>query len=335
MRGFVSAILAEAQRQAGRFEVVPETVYFGGGTPSLLSRTHLATLLEGLHRVFDLSSVSEWTVEANPGTITQAKATLMCEHGVNRISLGVQSWNRRLLKVLGRDHTPEQARKTYSLLRDAGFDNVGIDLMFSLPTQTSADWRDCLERTLELEPDHISAYNLTYEEDTEFLARFESGELRQCEDANAGMFHQALGRLEEAGFRHYETSNYARPGFESAHNQAYWAGDDYLGLGPSAVTTVGHRRWKIVPDTREYTRLALAGEDLAAEEETLTPEDQRCERIALGLRTDTGIAHDLVGGEAEALGRLMNENLVEQRAGRIVLTRAGKPLVDEIAALLV
>ena len=181
-------------------------------------------------------------MEANPGSVSARKAAVLKKFGVNRISLGVQSWDDELLKLLGREHNAQQAQESFRILRAAGLTNINIDLMFGLPRQTIDQWRATLEKTIALEPDHISTYCLTYEEDTEFFLRHVKGEFRQDADADAGFFEMTMATLENAGYGHYEISNYARPGFESVHNRAYWLGEDYLGIGPSAVSTIGTQR---------------------------------------------------------------------------------------------
>src|SRR5437763_16540344 len=197
--------------QARRF--VPSTIYFGGGTPTALHIAQLEMLLRGFHERLDLSRVIEWTMEANPGSVSARKAAVLKKFGVNRISLGVQSWDDELLKLLGREHSAQQAEQSFHLLRAAGFSNINIDLMFSLPGQTIKQWRLTLEKTIALQPEHISAYCLTYEEDTEFFLRHARGEFRQDADMDADFFETAMSILEDAGYEHYEISNYARSGF--------------------------------------------------------------------------------------------------------------------------
>ena len=197
LAAFVEAVLLEARRQAPK--VRPGTVYLGGGTPTALSETHLRRLLEGLRDALDLSEVVEFTSEANPRTVTPSKAAMMRELGVTRVSLGVQAWDEATLRTLGRDHAAAEAEETYRTLRAAGFASVSLDLMFSIPGQSIEAWRETLERTVALQPDHISAYNLNYEEDTEFFQRLRRGQYREDEGRDAEYFYLALDRLEAAG----------------------------------------------------------------------------------------------------------------------------------------
>jgi oxygen-independent coproporphyrinogen-3 oxidase len=341
-RAFVDALVAELRLALDTHGLEPrfETIFFGGGTPTLLSPAHLERLLTGLRDIADLSGMREWTFEANPATFDLKKAALLRDLGVNRVSLGVQSWQAATLATLGRDHSPAEAEAAYDTLREAGFASIGIDLMFSVPGQTMADWRADLEKAVSLAPEHISAYNLTYEEDTEFLTRHQRGELDTDEDRDADLFFLAIDTLEAAGFRHYEISNYARPGHESLHNQAYWSGADYLGIGPGAVSTVAGKRWKSLPDTAAWIAKIQAGESAAVEPETLTAEDRRLERIALQLRTEQGILADETGSDlrSDPVASLIEQGLIEimgLSGDRLRLTRTGKALADSVAAALV
>ncbi|WP_166647469.1 radical SAM family heme chaperone HemW [Prosthecobacter fusiformis] len=337
MAGFVEAVLTEARReQAARaHELDLHTVYLGGGTPTALSETHLERLLTGLGEIHDLSRVAEYTSEVNPRTITAAKAAMMRRCGVTRISLGIQAWDEPTLKTLGRDHAPADAEETYQLLRGAGFDSVSLDLMFSIPGQSLEAWRGTLERTVALEPNHISAYNLNYEEDTEFFQRLRKGQYREDEGRDAEFFYLALDVLEAGGYQHYEISNYARPGYRSAHNESYWMGEEYLGLGPSAYSTAGGQRWQNIPDTARYMELSLAGLPTAQPGEELTEDRRRTERFGLELRTLRGLPQDLVlPDQRRMLQTLAEEGLLNVEKGHIILTRQGKPLVDSIAVAL-
>ena len=339
-RRFVEALLAEVDQRQGEMHLLPKTIFFGGGTPTLLSPTHLAALLEGLRERLDLSQLEEWTVEANPATFDLEKARLMRAAGVTRVSLGVQSWDEDILRVLGRDHSAAEAASAFDTLREADFSSIGIDLMFSVPGQTVLQWKTDLQTAIGLGPEHLSTYNLTYEEDTEFLDRFERGELDQDEERDATLFELAIDLLEESGYRHYEISNFARPGHESIHNRAYWNGADFLGIGPSGVSTVQNRRWKSLADTAAWVERTLAGVSTKTEEEHLQADDLRLEALALQLRTAEGVAEATVRRTsdeslAERIDELISESLLVRSAnGRLSLTRQGKALADPIAARL-
>src|SRR6266404_5637114 len=328
---FCEAILSDLDGQRVRFAISPETIYFGGGTPTALTSAQLEFLLEGFRERLDLSSLEEWTIEANPGSVSARKAILLRRLGVTRISLGVQSWDDGLLKLLGREHSARQAEQSFRLLRTAGFSNINIDLMFGLPGQTIEQWRLTLEKTIALQPDHISAYCLTYEEDTEFSLRHARGEFQQDADADSEFFEIAMAILEHAGYEHYEISNYARPAFSSVHNRAYWLGKDYLGIGPSAVSTVGMRRWQNVYNYRSYIDRVLSGQSPRASTENLTHEMKRMERIALTLRTRDGVRASDLKRFAQQTNEFIALGLLQKSNGNFVLTRKGKALADTVA----
>ena len=332
---FCEAVLAELGMQPAQFRFRPETIFFGGGTPTALTTAQLDGLLGGFRAQLDLSELREWTFEANPGSVSERKAGLLRESGVNRISLGVQSFDDGLLQLLGREHSAAQAEASFALLRRNGFENLNIDLMFGLPGQTLAQWEATLQRAIALGPEHVSAYCLTYEEDTEFFLRHARGEFRTDPEADADFFVVAGELLGKAGFEHYEVSNYARPGFESVHNRAYWSGEDYLGIGPSAVSTVGLRRWQNVSDYRAYADRLLAGQSASTGDEVLTPQMKRSESIALSLRTNWGVPAEWVNDRPNEVEEFVRLGLMLPKAERYVLTRAGRFLADSVAEAFV
>ena len=325
---FCEALVCELQGTTA--DLLPSTIYFGGGTPTALKTSQLEVILSAFHQRLDLSELKEWTIEANPGSVSARKANVLKKLGINRTSLGVQSWDNDLLQLLGREHNAAQAEESFRIFRSVGFSNISIDLMFALPGQTEKQWRDSLQKTIALQPEHISTYCLTYEEDTEFLARFTRGEFSANEEAEAEFLELAMTMLEDAGYEHYEISNYARPGFRSEHNQAYWSGADYIGLGPSAFSTLEFERWQNVLDHTEYARRLFANESPVGSVEKLTPEMKRTERIALGLRTHEGISVDTL--EQNQAEELIRHGLLVQNANRVSLTRAGRVLADSVAA---
>lgn len=331
MTAFVDALLKEAAKQP----LMPQTIFFGGGTPTMLSDVHLERLLRGLKERVDMTEVVEFTMEANPRTVTASKAAIMREMNVTRVSLGIQAWDDETLKTLGRDHARADAEETWQVLRKAGFQSLNLDLMFSIPGQSVETWRKTLEHSISLQPDHISAYNLNYEEDTDFFRRLKAGEYREDEGRDAEFFNLAIDTLEGGGFEHYEISNYAKPGHRSVHNEAYWLGEDYLGIGPGAFSTVGGRRWNNVKDTPRYMAMTLAGEDTAVDVEELTADQRRTERFGLELRTARGLPLTLINAESrKMLETLREQGLLSYDASHVRLTRVGKPLVDPIAVAL-
>ena len=302
----------------------------------MLSPGHLTRLFTALHAAIDFSQLEEVTLEANPATFDAAKARLFRELGVTRVSLGIQSFTPHVLEILGREHSVTQASESVRILRQAGIPSINIDLMFSIPGQSKDDWEATLRHAISLDPDHISAYNLTYEEDTAFFESLRRGEMRENEDHDAEFFHLADELLTVSGFDHYETSNYAKPSHHSSHNQGYWRGEDYLGLGPSAVSTLDDVRWKNVADTARYVSQVQSIGHALTESETLDAEARRLERIALGLRTKDGISLDLLGPEAITRARnLADEGLARIVDHQLILIHHGRALVDPIAAELV
>ena len=330
---FLDALLVECGRWASRLR--PRTIFFGGGTPSALSVPQFEKLLGGLHERLDLSCLEEWTIEMNPATVASDKALLLREAGINRVSMGVQSWDDTVLKALGRTHNAGKAEESYGILRKSGFENVSIDLIFGVPGQSLDSWRATLERSLRLAPQHLSAYGLTYEEDTEFFRKLGRGEMAPDEGLEADQFELTAELLGAAGYLQYEVSNYALPGRESLHNSAYWAGKDYLGLGPSAFSTVGSRRWRNISETGLYSESTLRGKTAIDFDEEV-PESLRAkERAAFGMRTLSGLGpEDASLWETELLEQ-ERRGLVSREADRWVLTPRGKLLADSVAEIFI
>ena len=331
IRGYVKSVIAEAKLRLPQ-GYRPQTIYFGGGTPSMLSPTHLQTLVDGLKEHIDLSAVQEWSFETNPATFTPAKVEQWVKLGITRVSLGAQSFEPQLLQLLGREHSPQQIEQSVLMLRAAGIHQVNIDLMFSLPGQTLAQWQHTLEEALRLQPDHISTYNLTYEEDTAFFNSY--GADAGDEDTDVAMFTTADTLLTQAGYRHYEISNYARNGAISHHNAACWRGEDYYGLGPGACGTVGNLRYRNTENTAAYIKSLAAGQLSEDEHELLSPQARRTELLGLQIRMDEGLPpHMLREQDADFIAMLCREGLAEQKKdGRLILTLNGRLVADEIAA---
>jgi oxygen-independent coproporphyrinogen-3 oxidase len=328
----VDAIVREAELFGSR--MAPRTVFIGGGTPTALSVSQLERLFAGLREHLNLTAVEEFTIEMNPATVTARKANLLRGAGVNRVSMGVQSWDAELLKLLGRVHDAEQVRRSFQILRAAGYDNLNLDLIYGIPGQTLAQWEDSLQATMELAPEHISAYCLTYEEDTEFFERMTKGEFREDTESDASFFERGVELLSSGGYAQYEISNYAKPGHACRHNLAYWEGADYLGLGPSAWSTVGDRRWQNLPDTAAYVRGIQAGVRPLNSEEILPAATREAEKIAFGLRMNAGVDPARLAEKHELVTGLRREELLEDHGPRVRLTPRGRLLADEIAAEL-
>ncbi len=252
-----------------------DTVFFGGGTPSVLSGSQIDRIMEALHSFFSIQKDAEISMETNPGTVDDEKLRVLKTAGINRLSLGVQSMHDRELALLGRIHTAAQARQTFENARKAGFDNINIDLMSALPGQSLESWADTLEQAVRWAPEHISAYSLIIEEGTPFAAMYENGSLPALpdEDTDRKMYHYTGAFLSEHGYQRYEISNYALPGRECRHNSGYWTGHPYLGLGIGAASYVNGTRFSNCTDLREYLEVLGSQKDrVDATEQTDKPE---------------------------------------------------------------
>jgi len=335
-QAFLDALLLDLDR---RLHEIPdcrlETIFFGGGTPSALSVKQLDFVLSGLRRRLDLSGLREWTLEMNPATVSLEKARMLRDFGVNRISMGVQSWDPAILSRLGRVHSAEQAERSFHILREAEFTNLNLDLIFGVPGQSLGTWEQTLKKTVGLAPEHISAYCLTIEEDTEFFRRFQSGELTQDGERDATLYEFTMGTLETAGYHQYEISNYAKAGYECLHNLAYWQGRNYLGVGPSAFSTIGERRWQNTPDTSRYIEQVLCAIEPINFQEHVTDRMRKAETIAFGLRTSIGVSESELTLWTNELKALRHEGYLEQWDARIRLTPKGRLVADSIAELFI
>jgi oxygen-independent coproporphyrinogen-3 oxidase len=319
-----------------------ETIYFGGGTPSLLTPAELATLLHSVHEYFMVSPGAEVTLEANPDDLNAEHASGINEAGINRLSLGIQSFHESDLKYMNRVHTASDAREALAVALRT-FSNVSLDLIFGTPTLTNESWKENLRIAIESGAPHISAYALTVEDKTALKHFIEVGKTTAPDDQHtAGHFETAMEVLGDAGYDHYEISNYAKPGFMSRHNSSYWTGAAYLGFGPSAHSFDGRTRSWNVSNNAQYIRDVHSGQ-LQRGSEALTPTDRANEMIMTGLRTKNGFdPSDLKGlTSSEELNALLSEltvlrshGLIEGETGRITLTQSGKLLADGIISRL-
>ena len=348
MESFLSALDREiplyADRGAGeRFD----TVFFGGGTPSLLTPLQLERLLARLHGTYTITPDAEITLETNPGTVTKEKLSAYRTLGVNRLSIGIQSFREEELQFLSRIHTGEAALACVAMAREAGFDNLSVDLMYSLPSQTIAQWDATLRRAIALSPDHISAYSLIVEDNTP-LARMVAA--RQVSpnplEAEAALYEHTMIVLAGHGFEHYEVSNYSRPGKRSRHNYAYWSHRNYLAFGPSAHA-FWHEdgwhaaaRWSNVANLSTYTQKLSRGELPVAFRETIAARQLMNERLFLGLRSD-GVDLDrfardfgtpLPDAALSLAGALVADGKAVMEGSVLRLTPNGFLLCDEIAS---
>jgi len=342
MDRLVAAIVREIQMAAtaDRYWRI-DTVFMGGGTPSLLSPSHLERLVTALNDALDLGAVTEFTIEANPGEAPADKLRDFRSLGINRLSMGFQSFQPDLLRFLGRIHDPQACFKTYDAARRAGFANVNADLMFNIPGQTLAMWRDDLATLTALQPEHISAYALTVERGTELYRRVSAGEvIMPAEELDYRLYACSRETLAEEGYAPYEISNYARPGQACRHNLHYWRIEPYLGFGPSAHSFDGVRRAWNVRNLDEYVRRMEEGRVPAAGSEILSDDQLYNEKLAFGLRLAAGIS------VTEALGHPSSLSFADQwraeldkwsgklvlEGERLRLNEEGVFLADTIAA---
>jgi oxygen-independent coproporphyrinogen-3 oxidase len=319
--GYVDALLAELALERHALAPALDTVFLGGGTPTLTRRDELIRLLNAL------PPASELTVEANPETVTPDLARALRDAGVTRVSLGAQTFQAHLLAMLERRADPDTVRRAFYDLRDASFDNISLDLIYGIPGQSAADLRRDLEEAIRLGPRHVSYYELEAKEGTRFSHAW-GEELARQADAMESYLELVVETLEGAGFRWYETANFCRDGMRARHNLAYWQGRDYLGLGIGAVSTVAGRRWRNRPQLRAYVKALAAGTPPGRELEPLDASTLRRERLMLGLRLDEGVPLNEVNREVDSRGveRMERLGLVELRDETIALTRRGRLL---------
>ena len=359
--GYVSALRTEIELWAGLLDGPPvRTVFFGGGTPSYLPSEDISALMTTISECFPLQNDAEITLEANPGDFTPDKLNHFLDAGINRLSIGVQSFDDGLLGLLGRRHSAADAVEAYRMARDAGYDNVSIDLMYGLPNQTVDHWQESLARTADLRPPHISLYALTLEGSTPMEHSVALGTLPTPDpDLAADMYAMAEHDLGALGYRHYEISNWATDGKEGLHNIVYWRNEPYLGVGPGAHSSLANHRFSNLKPPREYikrlqdhsgslTSLEGTAEDAQAAIQSIPVVDtiefidrrlEMAETMMLGLRLDTGVsvpAFEARFGASpvdvyrEELNELLPTGLVETVDGRIRLTDKGRFLSNEV-----
>ena len=321
---YVDALLAELALNG---PLAPETVYVGGGTPSLLPDDLLERLLAGLPGAPDV------TVECNPETITSAKARVLRERGVNRISLGAQSFRPHLLETLERRARPETVATAIEILRGEGHENVNLDLMFGVPGQSRSDLQADIEGVLAHAPEHVSWYELEAKPGTRFAVHH-GAELHRQAEALEDHYETVVAALRGAGYRWYETANFCRPGRESRHNLGYWLGHDYLGIGVGAVSTLGLERRRNRPRLRPYLEACAAGRPAPTDVEELTASERGLERLMLGLRLDEPLRLNGLAALVDdaACDRLAAAGLVLRDGETMTLTDRGRFLANDVVA---
>jgi len=343
MNAFVDRMLRELE-QWGTTPVTirPKTIFFGGGTPTLLPIDSMRRLIEGLQARLDFSDVDEWTIEANPATVSRDYCEMLRSLGVNRLSFGAQSFKRDELKALERHHDPDDVARSIQIAREAGFARLNLDLIYAIPGQDLASWSDSLESAIGLGTSHLSCYGLTYEPNTPITVRRRLRQLQQAEESlELHMLHHARHRLARAGLAAYEISNYAAPGEECRHNLVYWTGGDYIGLGPSAASHVQGWRWRSRPHLGEWERCVDAAALPAIEVEHLSPRQRAGELAMLLLRLSDGLNYSDFSARtgldarelwSDPIRRYSDAGLLEADNNRVRLSPRGLAVADALAA---
>ena len=324
---YVEALLKEIAMRRNEASEPIQTVYIGGGTPSTLPSEAVIAIDQLLHSYH----IAEYTMEMNPGDTTREYLQALRQTGINRLSIGIQSFQDELLQLIGRRHNAQQAIDAVRMAQEVGFDNISVDLIYALPTQTMAQWEADIETALSLGVQHISSYGLMYEEGTALTKMMENGELEAIdEDTENAMYDRLCERLKEAGFVHYEVSNFALPGYEAKHNGNYWNGTPYIGVGAGAHSYIGKvRSWN--PDDLDAYIQGMKDGPLKRESETLTEKNIYNEQIMLGLRTNRGILEPTSVQSQSNIERLVANKLLKRTdEGRVVATQNGLHVLNRI-----
>ena len=343
---YVAALIKEIKAYSSMaLEHVVTTIFFGGGTPSTLSGAQMQKIMNVLREVFQISEQAEISMEANPGTVTEENLKSYKMAGINRISFGLQTANNEELKVLGRIHTYEQFLESFAMARQAGFDNINVDLISAIPNQTVESWEKSLHKVLERKPEHISAYSLIIEEGTPFAKWYGEGAEKEgelpTEEVEREIYHRTEEILKENGYYRYEISNYAKKGKECRHNLGYWERKEYLGLGLGASSLIENQRFHNIEDLTQYIECEGNLEILCCDREILSEQEQMEEFIFLGLRKMKGISKQefqcLFGKTLEDcyednIERMKQKKLIEEADGYLRLTKQGIDLSNYVFA---
>jgi oxygen-independent coproporphyrinogen III oxidase len=334
----LNAEIREVASKAG--DVVAKTVYFGGGTPSLAQAEYIDGVLTTLRNHFQFTMDAEITLEANPGTLTHAKLDGYRKAGVNRLSIGLQAWQDRILKFLGRTHTIEDFKEAFFLSKEVGFENVSVDLIFGIPGQSMEDWKQSIEEVLALEPTHISGYSLTIEEGTVFGKWYREKKIAYPDDAlEREMYHYASDTLVANGYFHYELSNFAKPGFESRHNNHYWECGRYFGFGAGAHSYYNDLRYANVKNLKAYLQSSPDPEKRVAFSERVDRYEAMKEFIILGLQKTQGVfasrfqsrfGEDFWSVFGQTLNALKDRGFLDWEEDRVFLTRKGLDFANAV-----
>ncbi|NLP13019.1 MAG: oxygen-independent coproporphyrinogen III oxidase [Clostridium sp.] len=317
-----------------------ETVFIGGGTPSFVDAHNIYEIIEFMKNTFEMENCYEITIETNPGTLSFDKLMAYRTVGINRISIGLQAWQNRLLSQLGRIHTVEEFIENYNFAQKAGFDNINVDLIFGIPGQTFCDWMETLEYTASLKPAHLSCYSLIIEEGTVYGTRLKKGELVPVDDeVDRKMYWHTIDKLGSLGYEHYEISNFAKEGFKCAHNMIYWKEREYIGFGAGAHSYFKGQRFNNVYDIEEYIGILNRGCSPVENPLHITKEDEMSEFVMLGLRLIEGVRvkefgemfdRDIFEVFRRQIESLLQRGLIEVSNGFIKLTKLGLDLANQV-----
>ncbi len=318
------------------------TVFIGGGTPSYVAPEYLNETLNLLRTYGHIQAEAEISIETNPGTLSYDKLAAYRDMGINRLSIGLQAWQEPILKSIGRIHSRGEFLENYRQARKAGFENINVDLIFGLPGQTLAQWEETIHQVLSLQPEHISCYSLKVEEGTLFGERLEAGELKMIEDElDREMYYLAVEKLKKAGLKHYEISNFARPGYECRHNLIYWKAEEYIGIGAGAHSYFDENRYSSYNDIKDYVEQLKNGLLPQENKEFISKTESISEYIILGLRLIKGVRssdfqarynEDLFHLYKETIGKLQGRGLLQADEKGIRLTPKGLDLANEVMA---
>ncbi|MCT4507567.1 MAG: radical SAM family heme chaperone HemW [Tepidibacter sp.] len=338
---YIESIITEIKLYSKKFDKdYFSTVFIGGGTPSILESEELRLLIDSIHSNFNITESAEISIEANPGTLTKEKLNTLYSLGVNRLSMGLQSSNQKHLKFLGRIHSYEEFKENFEIARKVGFENINVDLMFSLPNQTFDEWKQTLEDVVDLKPDHISAYSLIIEEGTVFGSLYDEGRLELLdEELDLKMYYYTRDYLKENGYNQYEISNYAKDKKKCRHNILYWKCGQYLGLGPGSHSYLNEERFSNYKDIKTYCEKLRNFKLPIANVEKLDKQDMIEEKIFMGLRMNEGINLEKFNQEFEVdfmkiykneVESLKSKGLIKIINSRLSLTNKGIDISNKV-----
>lgn len=325
---------------------VIDTIYLGGGTPSVVDLKNLEEVFESIKKAFKIKSGAEISIESNPDSVDKEKLSGYLKIGINRLSMGVQAWQNDLLKLIGRTYEIETVLKSYKLAREAGFKNISLDLMFALPNQNKKQWLESLKKVIELEPEHISCYSLEWDNNSIFGNHLRSGKIKASDDElDREMYEMTCKEMEKANYKQYEISNFSRSGsFKCQHNLSFWRYNDYLGIGTGSESRIGDKSWHNKKSIKAYSKKINDGELVVDQLAILSKEEQIAGYISLALRTNAGLDKkdllkkldfDLEKERGQELEKLAAENLIEKDNCSIKLTKKGKDLLNYILLELI